>query len=239
MHSRPRQPNQSIERGIKCLLELTSAEGPVSCKGMAQRLGVERTRAARILGTLAHLGMAERLPDLRYVPGNGIHVLSALSLRRSHLLQAMLPHFEALRARWGLDSVLGVLWNRHVCYLYHGLRQRELPQALAGSVAVPAEESSLGLVLLSHLPASELAGLMKGHLDRKALTELKSRLRAVRQNKHVHEEAQRFTAPLGDPPFAAVAVSGEMKGRVRQRILAHLLEVNRAVAEQLDERKQS
>jgi len=106
---KPVQPNQSIEWGINCLLELTSLGRPVTCKEMSARLGVERTKASRLLGTLAYLGMAERLPDLSYIPGPGIHVLSAMSLRGSGLLRAALPHIQRMKEKWGVDARLGVL----------------------------------------------------------------------------------------------------------------------------------
>lgn len=86
----PSQPNRSIIAGVTVLQEVVAAGAPVGSRELARRLGLEHSKANRILGTLVHMGMLRRTADRRYAPGAGVHVLSAQSLRASGLIQASL-----------------------------------------------------------------------------------------------------------------------------------------------------
>lgn len=153
MRQPPSQLNQSIERSLACLFELVSASKPVGSREMAKLLRDEHTRVNRMLGTLRYLGLATQTPQRKYIPGPGLHVLSAMSMRGSQLLTCALPHLRSLIDQTGEQVVLGVLWQRHVCYLYFG-GPRDLPEAaLAARNPFPAELSSIGRCLLSLQPA--------------------------------------------------------------------------------------
>lgn len=223
--ARPTQPNQSVERAIECLLALAAAESPVRLSDLARDLGLERTRVSRTLGTLAHLGLAERRADLRYVPGPGIHVLSAMSLRRSALLTGTLPYLEELRSDWRLAPALGVLWRTHVVYLYHSSGKDDLAGALTGHRLFPATASSIGQVLLAQKGETELRALLRdaGGLD-PALHATLSRIR----EEGLHESSSHMTVPLGNPPVAGLAVNGRITAPLRPKLRQRLREVQDA-----------
>ncbi len=183
----PAQPNLSLQCGIDCLLELASTSDPVGSREMARRLGEEHTRVNRLLGTLAHLGLAEKTPDRKYAPGPGVHLLAAMSLRGSKLLRAALPPIRHLMERTGERIALGVRWRDHVCYLFHGGPDEPIEAAVAPENLFPAKQSSIGMVLLG-----EFTG------DRYAISPTGS-----------------LAVPVGDPPIAGLAVSGKVsKNRV-------------------------
>lgn len=179
---RPAQPNLSLQCGIDCLLELASAEQPVGSREMARRLGREHTRVNRLLGTLAHLGLAEKTPDRKYAPGPGVHLLAAMSLRGSRLLRTALPHIRDLMERTGERIALGVLWRDHVCYLFHGGPDEPIEAAVAPENLFPAKQSSIGGVLLGRFTGDGYAVSPTGSL----------------------------AVPVGDPAIAGLAVSGKV-----------------------------
>jgi DNA-binding IclR family transcriptional regulator len=146
----PAQPNKSLQGGLDCLLLLASSDHPLGSTEAARALGMDRTRAGRLLGTLAHLGLATRTGQGKYGPGPGIHALAAMSLRGSNLLKAALPPIRALVEETGLTVALGVLWRRHVCYLYHGGPDKPVEAAIAGHNLYPAERSVIGQILLAY-----------------------------------------------------------------------------------------
>ncbi len=206
--TKPVQPNQSIEWGINCLMELTTMGRPVTCKEMSERLGVEKTKASRLLGTLAYLGMAERLQDLSYIPGPGIHVLSAMSLRGSGLLRHALPHIRRMKRKWDVDARLGVLWRDQVSYLYHSVGRPNVGDAIAGGALWPAARSTVGRVLLAQKTDEEIRAILGNKVDEQELGRVLGAVARVRDHGFLRG-AESVTLPIGAPAVAALAFKGE------------------------------
>lgn len=226
---KPAQPNQSVEWGIACLLELTTAARPMTCVEMARSLGVDRTKASRLLGTLAHLGMAKRLPDLSYVSGSGIHVLSALSLRSSGLLSHALPHIERIRERWHMDAALGLLWRDQVCYLYHSGTRRGLADAIASHALYPAAKSSIGQVILAQHSDVEVLDRLDGSLTPDTGVALLALLADVRRRGYAWEENHHVAMAIGHPATAAVAFLGACTTSDREALIADIRAATQAI----------
>jgi len=208
---RPAQPNESVERGISCLLELASSGRALTVSELAARLDVERTRVSRMLGTLAYLGFAERLPSRRYASGPGIHVLAALSLRTSGLLRVALPVLRRLKDQNGLDTALGVLWRSRVCYLYHSSGKTSPEASIGGHELYPADVSSIGRILLAALPEAEVRRLHgeSAGLWRTPLDELLGVLRVARRDGYATAPGASVAVAIGLPPLAGMAVVGQ------------------------------
>ena len=193
MPKAPAQSVQGLEHGIRCLLHLASAETPVGCRELARALDFEPTKVSRLLGTLAHLGLAAQTPDKKYVAGSGLNVLAALSLRGSRLLRAALPRVDALAAELGRGVALGVLWETRVCYLYHGTAGTLA--TIGGHELYPAEKSAIGLALLAQAPAPEAAELFP------ALSKLPKELATVRKRGYA----------VGATGSVGVCIGGELR----------------------------
>lgn len=219
----PAQINQSLQGGMDCLFQLVSADGPVGCSDLATQLGMDITRVNRLLGTLACLGIAERTPDRRYIPGPGLHILSAMSLRGSRLLTAALPHLRRLvDESGGLNVALGVLWQRHVCYLFHGGGERPFEAAIAPSCLFPAEQSSIGRVLLSHYSEQDVLNRFP---DLPSPDRFIKSLTAVRKCDYaIANDARSIAVAVGCPAIAGLAFSKLTPGADHQH-LADLLNV--------------
>ena len=140
--------NQSIQCGIRCLALMAGAGQPLGSREMARRLGLEHTRVNRALGTLEQLGLAAKTENRKYRPGPAIHVLAAQSLRGSGLLSVALSELRSLHDD-GCTVALGVLWEKQVCYLVHANPGEKLDESIGKHELWPAEQSSLGVVLLA------------------------------------------------------------------------------------------
>jgi len=228
---KPVQPNQSIESAINCLMEVTGAGRPVTCTEMAERLGVERTKAGRLLGTLAYLGMLERLPDLSYIPGPGIHVLSAMSLRGSGLLRHALPHIQHMKEKWNMDARLGVLWRDQVSLLYHSVGDREVADSIAGARPWPAAKSTIGKVLLAQKDDDEIRAILGQALPTEEYDELMAEIGHIRECGYVMYE-ESLTMAIGTPVTAGLA----FKGKITKAKTAQLIEEVRAVVRLIAEK---
>ncbi len=147
----PAQPNASLITGLECLQALAGSEEPIGSRDLAAHTRAPSIRESTgLLGTLAAMGMAERTPDRKYVPGTGLHVLAAMSLRGSHLLAAALPHLDRLgEAEPAVSVALGVLWRRQVAYLFFADPGEPLQASIASRGLYAADQSSIGLTLLA------------------------------------------------------------------------------------------
>ena len=209
----PSQPNQSLAKGIECLQVLATSEKPVGSREMARMLDLEHTGVNRLLGTLAFLGLAEKTPDRKYVPGKAIHVLAALSLRSSNLLASALPHLNNLSQETKNCSIaLGVLWKSYVCYLFYSTPGDPIEQCIASRDPFPAEHSSIGLMLLAQKPIKKVRELYKERyndkLSPKELTNLIARLKQVRSDGYALVNGRTLGAAVGDPAVAGLAIAG-------------------------------
>ncbi len=202
----PAQANHSLWAGIDCLLQLVSADGPVGCGEVAGALGMELTRVNRLLGTLAAMGLATRTRDRKYAPGPGLHVLSAMSLRGSHLLAAALPELRRLSSESGHAVALGVLWQRQVCYLFHGGGERPLDAGIAAANLYPAERSSIGRILLGHRDPADVRQRFPHLANLDAFIDQLARDR--QQGHSLSADRSSLAVAVGNPPIAGLAIMG-------------------------------
>lgn len=229
----PAQPNASLISGLECLRALAGAERPVGSRELARLLGLEPTRANRLLGTLASMGLAEKTAARRYVPGPGLHVLAAISLRGSRLLTAALPHLEQLQKEVPDCAVaLGSLWRRQVVYLFFAAPGSRIEASIASRSLYPAEKSSIGLTMLASRPADEVATLY-GAFSRRELDSLTRTLATVRKQGWALVDSVTLGVPIGSPPVAGLALSGRITARRAPGLVARLKQTAGAIARDL------
>lgn len=166
-------------------------------------MGMEHTRVNRLLGTLAHMGLAERTTQRKYRPGPGVHVLAAQSMRGSGMLRAALPVLQELRVDEATVG-LGVFWLGQICFLYHARPWHAFEDGIGRHELWPAHKSSAGRVLLAHRPASETRN---GPVPRAELTEVVKQGHSI---IHFPNGQVSIGVPIGSPPVAALATSSEV-----------------------------
>ena len=203
---------------------------------VARELGMEHTRVSRLLGTLAALGLAAKTPGRKYQAGPGLHVLAAQSLKGSRLLACALPQLRRL-LKANAPVALGVLWRRHVCYLFFGRPGQPFEEGLGASAPYPAEQSSIGLVLLAALSDTEVRRRMRAGpapLPKQALDELLRQLKRVRKLGYALVERaggeRTLAVAIASPPVAGLAFAGALaRGRL-PGLRANLLACARTIA---------
>lgn len=219
--------------GLECLQALAGAEQPIGSRELARALGVEHTRVNRLLGTLAAMGLAERTAERKYVPGSGLHVLAAMSLRGSRLLSAALPHLQRLHNALPTHSVaLGVLWRTQVAYLFFAEPGAELQAAIASRALYPAEKSSIGLALLAARDTGEVRGLYHAAAPPERDSLLRS-LTDIRKRGYAFVDSTTLGVAVGQPPTAGLAVAGDIAESDLPRLVARLRDTAEAIAQDL------
>jgi len=235
LSAKPAQPNQSVERAITCLYELAAAGYPMTCKEMAERLGCERTKAGRTLGTLASMGFASRLSDLSYIPGAGVHALAAMSLRGSSLLNVALPHIFRMKERWGLTGALGVLWRDKICYLYHSGGDKAVEDAIACHEPLPAWKSVLGKSILAGGGDERISEIARGRISPEDFKTLQRDLKSIREYGYFLEGTHSIAIALGAPTAAAIAFQGKWKEADSGRVVSETQEIARRISESMEQ----
>jgi DNA-binding IclR family transcriptional regulator len=231
----PGQPNQSLIDGLACLQALASSSAPLGSREVARLIGHEPTRTNRLLKTLAHLGLVEQDADRKYRPGPAMHVLSAQALYGSGLIRRAVPALQALH-RFGYVVALGVLWQRHVAYLYHAEPDMAPAEAIGRVGLYPATQSGIGIALLARLPDSAVRDLFAGHEipGYPSYSLLRAEMRVVRETGYAlvnipSSTSRTLAVAVGEPAFAAVALSG----KIREKQIPQLITILKQTADQI------
>ena len=221
----PKQPNQSLIDGIRCLQGVVSSSVPVGVSVLSKELGLEITRTHRLLRTLSHIGLVRWTPNRKYAPGPGLPVLAAQTLHASGFHKAI-PVLEALHQRLDMVVALGVLWNRSVSYLYHAEPGMSLERSIGGFDVWPASLSGLGIALLSKWDSMAVEELYEGRSISgfpDGIDSLKKRLEESAQQNHAFvethtAEGQHTLAVVVDNDVSmAIGISGKIsKGDVSE-----------------------
>src|SRR3954470_10186950 len=97
--------SQTLDRGLRALEMVAAASGGMTMQEVADRLGVHRTIAHRLLATLADHHLISRGPDNRFRAGGGLAALT--SGLQSTLLDTALPIMREVAEE--LESTVALL----------------------------------------------------------------------------------------------------------------------------------
>jgi len=237
MLSRPSQVVWGLVDGIDVLRELAASSEPVSGLTIARRLEMDPVRVNRLLMTLAWMGIAHRDKSRRYTIGPGMHILATLNLGASGLLRRVIKHVEPL-LEYPYTVAAGVLWRDMVTYLYHRSPGASAVEGVQQLVR-PATNSSIGVALLAQLTDEQIHGLYDNHdLPLPGpFADVDKLLRAVDEVRRVGYAALRFPThvslamAVGNPPYAAIAISGFNTAEEEDRFRGLLADITHAIAE--------
>lgn len=221
----PAQPNNSLIAGLECLQQV-AASGSIGSRELSRQMGLTHTRANRLLGTLAFMGLIEREEDRRYRPGPALHVLAASSAMASRLLPSALPTLVRLNER-GYTVALGTLWRGKVCYLFHERPGQTVAESILQHELWPADYSSVGIALLAAMDADPADHglptfgfentLLPGQDVFGAVAFARSHNYSVLRFK---DEITSIGVAIGSPPLAGLAVSGRHIGESSVPVIA-------------------
>lgn len=156
---------QSLERGL-AIIRVFDADRPrLTVSEIAQQAGLTRAAVRRFLFTLTELGYVQPHRDgyqlTPQVLELGYSYLSSLTFP-----DAALPHLERLVAETGEASEGSVLDRGDVVYVVRVPGPALMTISVSIGARRPAYATSMGRVLLAHLPPAELdAYLANTHLD--------------------------------------------------------------------------
>jgi IclR family pca regulon transcriptional regulator len=145
----------SLARGLAVLRAFADTRKPQTIAQISQQTGIPRAAVRRCLHTLRQLGYVDaELNNFTLRPK--VLTLGYSYLSSTPLTTAAQPCLDAVSKALGESSSLAVLEEEQVLYVARAATSHVMSVSLAAGSRLPAYCSSLGRVLLAHLPQDEL-----------------------------------------------------------------------------------
>ncbi|MGH2559340.1 MAG: IclR family transcriptional regulator [Thermomicrobiales bacterium] len=184
--------NLSVTKALDVLDLLGQSERGLRLKDIAIQLDLPESTTHRLLASLAGRGYVQQRDDHGvYILGWKIVVLAGSLGSDARLVQTMRPFLDRLVRQLGQTINLAVLSNDQVMYLDCQTPNHSLALYVAPGLTLPVHATSLGKVLLAHLPLDEretfLNRLTLAPLTPKTIatpSALRAALEAVRHDGH-------------------------------------------------------
>lgn len=144
----------SLARGLAVLRAFSDVPGPQTIAQLSQQTGIPRAAVRRCLHTLRQLGYVDSaLNNFSLRPK--VLALGYAYLSSTPLTTSAQPCLDGLSRQLGESSSLAVLEDDQVLYVARASASRVMSVSLGAGSKLPAYCTSLGRVLLAHLPHDE------------------------------------------------------------------------------------
>ena len=145
----------SLARGLAVLRAFSDARGPQTIAQLSHRTGIPRAAVRRCLHTLRELGYVDAELN-NYALRPKVLSLGYAYLASTPLAASARPLLEQISATLHESTSLAVLEEDEVVYVARAATARVMSVALGAGSRLPAYCTSLGRVMLAHLPAAQL-----------------------------------------------------------------------------------
>jgi IclR family transcriptional regulator, pca regulon regulatory protein len=186
--------SQSLERGLEVLASFSSARPLLGVSELAREVGLSRSTAHRYIATLAALGYLDQdLATRKYRLGPRVLDLGFSAINSMELRQISAPHLQRLSDETGHTVNMAILDGADIVYVERCRSaqrgQREIDLDLHVGSRLPAYCTSMGKVLLAHLPADRRDALLgDGRLAKRGPNTLTSRAALLAELRRVHDD---------------------------------------------------
>lgn len=197
----------SVDHALR-IATMLQLEGALSVAEIAERLGVARSTAHRLLAMLVYRDFAVQDEHRVYHAGPVLELAAHSRSRTAQLRALALPRLEGLVDALGESANLIIRTGGTVRFIASVECCQALRVGSREGMVFPAEQTSVGLLLLAQLPAEELAGLQLEGTDlrrlRGELTRIRKQGFAVNQGR-----SEKGVVAVGVPVHdGATAVAG-------------------------------
>ena len=160
MKNQPAYALNSVDHALR-LAQLLQQEGPLTVSEAAERLGVARSTAHRLLAMLVYRDFAEQGKDRRYMPGPALYPAGLAPEQTLTLKEVARPHLQVLAAKVNETANLMVRIGTQVRFVTTVECDQVLRVGDRAGRVLPAHLASGGKALLAALDARQLAELYR------------------------------------------------------------------------------
>jgi DNA-binding IclR family transcriptional regulator len=202
----PPYPIASVDHALRAAIIL-QMEGGATVARIAERLGVARSTAHRVLAMLVYRDFAVRGEDRVYRAGPVLELAARSQSLVSRLRAAALPHLHRLVALLDETANLTVRTGDTARFVASVESRQALRVGSREGMVFPAHRTTAGLLLLADLTDEELAAVYPPEryrdrpADRPDLERLRADLRGLRRNGFAvnKERSERGLVAVGVP----------------------------------------
>ncbi|MFC0526623.1 IclR family transcriptional regulator [Phytohabitans kaempferiae] len=148
----------SVDHALR-IATILQLEGALTVSQVAERLGVARSTAHRLLAMLVYRDFAAQDEDRVYHPGPVLELAAHSRSGTSRLRAVALPHMERLVNVLGESVNLAIRMRDTTRFIVSVECDQSLRVGTREGMVFPAHRTTAGLLLLADLPADELAGV--------------------------------------------------------------------------------
>ena len=145
----------SLARGLAVLRGFSDARGPQTIAQLSSVTGIPRAAVRRCLHTLKELGYVDATLN-NYTLRPKVLALGYAYLASTPLAVSSQPLLDQISATLHESTSLAVLEDDEVVYVARAATARVMSVALGAGSRLPAYCTSLGRVMLAHLPPAQL-----------------------------------------------------------------------------------
>ena len=162
MRHKPTDFLTSLAKGLSVIETFSAERSRLAISEVSMATGLDRATARRCLLTLFELGYAEYDGKyFRLTPR--ILRLGTASIATMPLPRIVQPWLDKLSTELGQSTSVSILDDWEIVYLARAAQQRLMSINLVPGSRLPASCASMGRVLLSHLPESQVRSILKKH----------------------------------------------------------------------------
>jgi len=154
----------SLARGLAVVLSFSTTRSRMTIAQLSQRTGIPRAAVRRSLHTLATLGFAAADDSGRFYLRPRVLSISHAYLSTAPLPLLAQPVLNRLGDTLNEACSLAILDGDEIVYLARSASSRIMSPALNVGRRLPAYCTSIGQVLLAHLPPAELDDYLKRNM---------------------------------------------------------------------------
>ena len=158
--SKGQQLVSPVIRGLRLLRFIAEGGSTANLSEVGRRIDVNRVTVMRLLATLEHEGMLERLPQGGHEVGFGFLKLAARVLAANDLTTFARRVLARLSASLQLSAYLVVRDGGHALYLLRDMPNTSLVSNIQVGSRVAAHLTTPGRMLIAHLPPETLRELL-------------------------------------------------------------------------------
>jgi DNA-binding IclR family transcriptional regulator len=167
----------SVDHALRIAMML-QLEGALTVTEIAERLGVARSTAHRLLAMLVYRDFAAQDESRRYHAGPVLELAAHSRSQTSQVRSAALPHLARLVDVLRESANLAILTGTTTRFVASVECTQALRVGSREGMVFPADQTTAGLVLLAELSADELAAMYAGE---ETLPRLRTELARVRR----------------------------------------------------------
>jgi len=197
----------ALARGLAVLLALSDKRRRMSIAQVSHRTGIPRAAARRSLHTLANLGFVAADDARRFYLRPRVLSFSHAYLSASPIAVLAQPILDRLGESLHEACSLATLDGDEIVYLVRSTSSRIMSPSLNVGRRLPAYCTSIGHVMLAHLPENEVAdylGRVRFHPYTEYTPNSPEKLRALL--RAVRESGYAFASQLMEPRLCTLAV---------------------------------